>query len=51
MVSAYTETTRNGDFTPKSEIISKNTDKKNIILYILTNIKTDGLTQKNISRY
>jgi hypothetical protein len=31
MLSAYTEATRNGDFNPKSAIISKNTNKKNII--------------------
>ncbi len=29
MLSAYTETTLNGDFNPKSAIISKNTNTKN----------------------
>ena len=28
MLSAYTETTLNGDFNPKSAIISKNTNTK-----------------------
>ena len=33
----YTETTLNGDFNPKSAIISKNTNtKKNIFRFLLT---------------
>ena len=46
------ETTLNGDFSPKSAIISKNTNTKNFFLKILTNnIIRDGLSQKTISRY
>jgi hypothetical protein len=48
---AYTETTLNGDFNPKSAIISINTNTK-FFFYILTNyIIRDGLSQKTISRY
>ncbi len=32
LLSAYTETTLNGDFNPKSAIISKNTNTKKKIL-------------------
>ncbi len=46
------ETTLNGDFNPKSAIISKNTNTKKIFFEILTNnIIRDGLSQKTISRY
>ena len=37
MLSAYTETTLNGDFNPKSAIISKNTNaKKKFFRFLLT---------------
>ncbi len=46
------ETTLNGNFNPKSAIISRNTNTKNLFLKILTNnIRRDGLSQKTISRY
>jgi hypothetical protein len=33
LLSAYTETTLNGDFNPKSAIISKNTNTKKKIFF------------------
>jgi hypothetical protein len=52
MLSAYTETTLNSDFKPKSAIISINTNTKKKNFLILTNyIIRDGLSQKTISRY
>jgi hypothetical protein len=46
------ETTLNGDFNPKSAIISKNTKtKQKISLDSYYNIIRDGLSQKTISRY
>ena len=46
------ETALNGDFSPKSAIISKNTTTKKIFFLILSNyIIRDGLSLKNISRY
>ncbi len=52
LLSAYTETMLNGDFNPKSAIISKTTNTKKKFFKILTNnIIRDGLSQKTISRY
>jgi hypothetical protein len=46
------ETTLNGDFNPKSVIISVNTNTKKKLFEILTNyITRDGLSQKTISPY
>ncbi len=42
------ETVLNGDFSPKSAIISKNTNTKNFFFYILSNyIIRDDFSQKN----
>jgi hypothetical protein len=41
----------NGDFNPKSVIMSKNTNTKEKKIQILDNIIRDGLSQKTISRY
>ena len=52
LLSAYTETALNGDFSPISAIISKNTNTKKKIFLILSNyIIRDDLSQKTISRY
>jgi hypothetical protein len=52
LLSVYTETTLNGDFNPKSAIISINTNTKKKICWIPNNyIIRDGLSQKTISRY
>ncbi len=52
LLSSYTETALNGDFSPKSAIISKNTNTKKKIFLILSNyIIRDDLSQKTISRY
>ncbi len=52
LLSAYTETALNGDFSPKSAIISKNTKTKKFFFLILSNyIIRDDLSQKTISRY
>ncbi len=52
MLSAYMETVLNGDFSPKSAIISKNTNTKKKIFLIHSNyIIREDLSQKTISGY
>lgn len=46
MVSAYTQTTLNGNFNPKNASSSKSTNTNKLIFKILTNnILKDGLSQ------
>jgi hypothetical protein len=52
LLSVYMETTLNGDFNPKSVIISIHINMKKKKKFNLTNyIIRDGLSQKTISRY